>query len=56
MDHILGDGTLEPHEQTMLRVLDLLGMPREDMFNSREELIAKAYEGRERQIAYRREA
>lgn len=56
VDHILGDGTLEPHEQTMLRVLDLLGMPREDMFNSREELIAKAYEGRERQIAYRREA
>ena len=55
VDHILGDGTLEPHEQTMLRVLDILGMPREDMFNSREELIAQAYEGRERQIAYRRE-
>jgi uncharacterized protein (DUF488 family) len=54
VSHILGNGDLETHESTMLRVLDLLGMPREDMLHSREELIAEAYKGRERQVAYRR--
>tara|TARA_R100000365_G_C2736052_1_gene65388 strand:- start:479 stop:1069 length:591 start_codon:yes stop_codon:yes gene_type:complete len=53
--HILSDGTSEAHEETMLRVLDILGMPRTDMLNSQEELVAKAYIGREKQIAYRRE-
>lgn len=52
--HILGTGELELHRDTMLRVLDLLGMPREDMFQSQDELIDLAYEGREKQIAYRR--
>ncbi|MGP6089511.1 DUF488 domain-containing protein [Antarctobacter jejuensis] len=53
--HILGDGTLEPHRNTMLRVLDILGTPRGDMLDSEDDLIARAYEGREKQIAYRRE-
>lgn len=52
--HILSDGSAEPHEETMLRVLDVLGMPRKDMLNSQDELVAKAYLGREKQIAYRR--
>lgn len=55
VNHILGNGALEPHQQTMLRVLDILGMPREDMLHSQDELIAQAYEGREKQVAYRRE-
>ena len=55
INHILGNGELELHRLTMLRVLDILGMPRIDMFHSQEELIAQAYEGREKQIAYRRE-
>lgn len=55
ISHILGDGTLEPHRSTMLRVLDILGTPRGDMLDSEDDLIARAYEGREKQIAYRRE-
>lgn len=53
--HILSSGEIETHKETMLRVLDLLGMPREDMLNSQAELISQAYQGREKQIAYRRE-
>lgn len=53
--HILGNGQLEAHRETMLRVLDLLGTPRGDMLDSEDDLIARAYEGREKQIAYRRE-
>ncbi|MEX1661386.1 DUF488 family protein [Thioclava sp. 15-R06ZXC-3] len=52
--HILSNGMTESHEETMLRVLDILGMPREDMLNSQDELVSKAYFGREKQIAYRR--
>ncbi len=55
VSHILGDGTLEAHRNTMLRVLDILGTPRGDMLDSEDDLIARAYEGREKQIAYRRE-
>ena len=54
VNHILGNGELEPHKETLLRVLDILGMPREDMLHSQDELISRAYEGREKQIAYRR--
>lgn len=55
VNHILGNGQLETHRETMLRVLDLLGTPRGDMLNSQDDLIAQAYDGREKQIAYRRE-
>lgn len=54
INHILGNGEVEAHEQTMLRVIDLLGMPRDDLLLSRDEIVAEAYKGRERQIAYRR--
>lgn len=54
VSHILGDGTLEPHRNTMLRVLDILGTPRGDMLDTEDDLISRAYEGREKQIAYRR--
>ena len=53
--HILSTGEAETHVETMLRVLDVLGMPREDMLHSQDELVAQAYTGREKQIAYRRE-
>lgn len=52
--HILSSGESETHLETMLRVLDVLGMPRKDMLNSQNELVAQAYVGREKQIAYRR--
>ncbi len=40
--HILGDGGLETHSDAMERLLDVAGLPREDLFRSREELISQA--------------
>lgn len=54
--HILADGRLEDQKDTMSRLLDMVGLPREDMFRSREELVADACELRERKIAYVDEA
>ena len=54
VSHILGNGEIESHQDTMLRVADLVGLPRYDFFMSREDIIANAYERREQQIAYRR--
>lgn len=50
--HILADGRIEAHGETMLRLLDLLGLPREDLFRSRQELLAEAIERQERKVAY----
>ena len=50
--HILADGALEPHDQTMRRLLDSAGLPREDLLQSREQLIEEALAHRERRIAY----
>ena len=50
--HILADGVLEPHDETMGRLLDSAGLPREDLLQSREQLIAEALAHRERRIAY----
>ena len=52
MAHILADGTLEPHDETMGRLLDSAGLPREDLLQSREQLIDEAIAHRERRIAY----
>ena len=50
--HILADGTLEPHDQTMDRLLDSVGLPKGDLLHSREELIAEALALKEGRIAY----
>lgn len=50
--HILSDGTIEPQTTTMSRLLDLVGLPQEDMFRSREELVTAACELREQKIAF----
>ncbi len=52
--HILSTGETEAHEQTMLRVADLVGLPRKDLLRSTEEIIAEAYVKRGAQVAYRR--
>lgn len=54
--HILADGSTETQTQTMSRLLDLVRLPQEDMFHSRDELIAEACELREKKIAYVDEA
>jgi uncharacterized protein (DUF488 family) len=50
--HILSDGSIEPQKKTMSRLLDLVGLPQEDMFRSRSELVDAACKLRERKIAY----
>ena len=52
--HILADGALEPHDETMDRLLDSAGLPREDLLQSREQLIEEALALRERRIAHAR--
>ncbi|ODU50159.1 MAG: hypothetical protein ABS92_03910 [Thiobacillus sp. SCN 63-374] len=52
IQHILADGHLEPHGEAMLRLLDLVGLPREDLFRSREELLADALARQEEKVAY----
>ena len=54
--HILADGSLEPHDETMDRLLDSAGLPREDLLHSREQLIAEALAHRERRIAHARKS
>jgi uncharacterized protein (DUF488 family) len=50
--HILSDGSTEAQPKTMLRLLDLVGLPQVDMFRSHDELVATACELREQKIAY----
>jgi hypothetical protein len=52
VDHILADGRLEMHDDAMVRLLAVLGLPREDLFRSRRELIAQALVLQEERIAY----
>lgn len=50
--HILADGRLEPHEDAMTRLLDVVGLPHEDLFRSRAELVAEALAKQEKRVAY----
>lgn len=50
--HIHGDGRLETHRDAMERLLDLTGLPHEDLFRSRGDLIAEALARQEEKVAY----
>ncbi len=50
--HILSDGRAEPHELTMQRLLDVVDLPRQDLFRSKEELMTEALVKQEERIAY----
>ena len=51
--HILSDGTLEPHDQAMDRLLASYDLDTEgDMFTSRDELVAQAVERRSQRVGY----
>ena len=54
--HIHADGRLETHEAAMERLLKMTGVPDEDMFLSKEELLARALARQEEQVAYVQEA
>ena len=52
VEHILASGDLEPHAATMERLLASVGLPREDLLQSRRELIEEAMAVQEARIAY----
>jgi len=53
--HILEDGRAEPHEATVSRMLLSLHLPEADLFRSRDEIVAAAYQMHGNKIAYVRE-
>ena len=52
VEHILADGRLETHSDAMVRLLAVLGLPDEDLFRSRQDLIEQALAVQEERIAY----
>ena len=50
--HILADGSLEPHEQALDRLLKEEGVGSADFFKPRQELVDEAYAKRGSDIAY----
>ena len=52
VSHIHADGRLEPHAAAMERLLDVAGLPRHDLFRSRDDLLAEALARQEERVAY----
>jgi uncharacterized protein (DUF488 family) len=50
--HIHYDGSLETHEAALERLLDVTGLPRADLFKSKDDLLSEALELQESRIAY----
>jgi uncharacterized protein (DUF488 family) len=50
--HILADGQIEEHEQTIARLVSNLRLPTDDIFMSKDEIAAKAYRVQGEAIAY----
>lgn len=50
--HILENGSLEPHDETMKRLSEQLKLPTQDLFLTPEELEDQAYAAQEQRIAY----
>jgi uncharacterized protein (DUF488 family) len=55
LSHILADASLEPHHRTLSRLIDVVGLSKEDMFRERADLIEQACTLREERIAYVKE-
>ena len=56
VNHIHSDGHLETQDQAMDRLLNVTGVPGEDLFRSRDELVRDAITRQEQRIAYVDEA
>lgn len=54
--HILADGRIEEHEQSVARLVSNLRLPIDDMFRSKEEIAAEAYRLQGEAIAYQEKA
>lgn len=55
VQHILANGRLESHADTLRRLSRLVGLPEEDMFRSAKDLQDDAYSRQEQRIAYDQE-
>lgn len=53
VQHIHADGRLESHADALTRLIRQLNLREDDMFRSREELLADAYKKQEERIAHR---
>ena len=51
--HIHADGHLEAHAEAMDRLLHLMGLPPDDFFRSRKEIVAEALLRQEERVAYK---
>ena len=52
INHILPDGDIESHEQSERRLLQMTGLANRDLFHSKAETIADAYDIQAERIAY----
>jgi len=52
VSHILADGSLEPHAETMARLLQIAGLAENDQFRSEDEKIDAACAWQEERVAY----
>lgn len=50
--HILADGSVEDNESSMLRLLDSLRLPRQDLFRSFQQIVADGLARQEARIAF----
>ena len=50
--HILEDGSLEDHDALLSRLLASHGMQENNLFHTRDELVAQAYEKQAEEIEY----
>jgi uncharacterized protein (DUF488 family) len=50
--HLLSHAETETHEQAESRLLDIVGLPSRDLFQTREELLVEAYRMQGEKIAY----
>jgi uncharacterized protein (DUF488 family) len=56
VSHIHDDGGLEPNRDAMRRLLEITGVPREDLFRSEADLVEEACLRQEQKVAYVDEA
>jgi uncharacterized protein (DUF488 family) len=55
VEHILEDGSLEPHRDSLVRLRELFKLPEADLIHTPEEMIDEAYFRQAEKIAYRAE-
>ena len=53
--HILSDGTVEDHDQTEKRLLQLFALEEKELFCSPDEIVAEAYKKQGEKVAYHEE-